>query len=108
MPGFVNSFAPKPTIKNSFTNKYRKEFPMHLQKQIRSSRGLLLVSMLSILSACGTLNKERLTTNICPQPAPLSKNILQAMQPNSTEVLKRADDWSKNSQQLLDSVTPKS
>ena len=64
----------------------------------------LLGLMLSMLVGCSSLNKEPIVINVKPRVEPLSKPILQAMQPNSTELLKKADNWLLNSQQLLDSV----
>ena len=65
----------------------------------------LLVLMLSTLTACGSLKGEQRYTNVKPKAEPLSAEVLQAMQPDSTPLLKKADNWLKNSGQLLDSVT---
>lgn len=70
-------------------------------------KGLLLVMLLSMLLGCGTTKKELTYTNEKLKAQKLSEEVLQAMQPNSTEVLKRADEWLKTSEQLLNSVTQK-
>ena len=66
---------------------------------------LLLLCMLSTLAACASQKPAREFIESKPKVEPLSASVLQAMQPNSTEVLKRADQWYKNSGLLLDSVT---
>ena len=48
------------------------------------------------------------TWEIVKKLAPWILATLQAMQPDSTDLLKRADEWLQNSQQLLDSVTTSS
>ena len=58
-----------------------------------------------LLIGCGTLKNEQVHTNVCPRVPNPSEEILQTMQPDSTEVLKKADSWLENSKQLLDSVT---
>jgi len=71
---------------------------------------ILLIWALSVLltsSACCKAHVEVRYIETRPKPAPLPAEISQAMQPNSTELLKKAEDWSKSSGQLLDSVTDK-
>ncbi|QDH83973.1 hypothetical protein Axy10_067 [Achromobacter phage vB_AxyP_19-32_Axy10] len=65
----------------------------------------LLALLASTLTGCSVANPERAYINVKPKADPLSAEVLQAMQPNSTEVLKKADSWLENSAQLLDSVT---
>lgn len=64
-----------------------------------------LVLLLSTQIGCSNLKGEPEYINVKPKVQPLTENVLQAMQPNSTELLKRADDWLLNSGLLLDSVT---
>lgn len=66
---------------------------------------LLLTSVLLTSSACCKARTELRYTNVKPKLEPLPVEILQAMQPDSTELLKRAEDWYENSGKLLDSVT---
>lgn len=63
------------------------------------------LSVLTLLAACSPLKPEPVYINVKPQLAPLSAEILQAMQPDSTDLLKRAAAWYGNSGKLLDSVT---
>lgn len=65
----------------------------------------LIAFLASSLSGCGTATPERAYINVKPKVEPLSETVLQAMQPNSIDLLKRADDWLLNSGLLLDSVT---
>ena len=67
---------------------------------------LSLLLLLSTLCACASRPKEPLYINIKPKLDPLSAEVSRAMQPNSTELLKRAGAWSESSRQLLDSVKP--
>ena len=69
---------------------------------------LLLSFGVSMMVGCSSLTNEPVITNVSPKVEPLSKPILHAMQPNSTEVLKKAEGWLQSSQQLLDSVTTSS
>jgi len=77
--------------------------------RLPSKRGytkwLLLLCVLSTISGCGALKSEPTYINVKPKLAPLSAEILQLMQPDSTEVSKKAEDWYKSSGSLLDSVT---
>lgn len=59
---------------------------------------------LSMLSGCSSQTPEREFINVKPEVQPLNKSVLQGMQPNSTDLLKRAEDWYENSGKLLDSV----
>ena len=68
----------------------------------------LLVLLLSMSVGCATVPKEPRYINVKPQVAPLSASVSQAIQPNSTSLLKRAELWLKNSGELLDSVTDSS
>lgn len=65
---------------------------------------LLLLSMLSVLSACASQPKGRVATNVLPKPAPLSAEVSRAMQPNSTDLLKKVEAWLASSRQLLDNA----
>jgi hypothetical protein len=47
-------------------------------------------------------------TNVLPKVEPLSEQVLRAMQPDSTALLKKVDRWYESSGQLLDSVIDKS
>lgn len=66
----------------------------------------LLGSLLTV-SACCKAHVEQKYIEIRPKPAPLPAEVLRAMQPNSTELLKKAEDWSTSSGKLLDSATDK-
>lgn len=66
---------------------------------------LLLTSVLFMSSACCKARSELRYTNVKPKLEPLPAEILQAMQPDSTELLKKAEDWYESSGKLLDSVT---
>lgn len=70
-------------------------------------RMLLLLYVLSMVSSCGLVRHEPRYTNVKPQLEPLPANVLQAMQPDSTDLLQRASAWSKNSSELLNSANPK-
>ena len=80
---------------------------MTLLKRTKFIRALLLLSTASMLFGCGTVNSGQHITEPKPHPDPLSAEILQAMQPNSTNLLNRADVWLKSSDQQLNSETPK-
>lgn len=69
---------------------------------------LLLLCSLGLLSACASHRTEPRSTNVCPTLEPLSGQTLRAMQPNSTDLLNRADSWLESSDQLLQSVTDNS
>lgn len=66
---------------------------------------LLLLSLLSTLSACNSPPKELRLTPHSPKPDPISAEVLQAMQPDSTSLLKKAEDWLASSKKLLDGET---
>lgn len=75
---------------------------------LKHATALSLIALLaSSLTGCGSLKGEPTYINVKPKAEPLSETVLHAMQPNSTDLLKRADDWLLNSGQLLDSVTSK-
>ena len=67
---------------------------------------LVLLCVLSTLSACASQPKGGPPTNVSPKADPLSEPVLRAMQPNSTDLLKRVEAWLESSKQLLDSVKP--
>lgn len=69
-----------------------------------SMKCLLLISVLTMSSGCCRVPGEPRYIIVRPSPGPLSSEILQTMQPDSTELLKRAESWSENSRLLLDSV----
>lgn len=77
---------------------------MNSPKKTKTTLWLLLGLSVITSSGCSTLSNEPVVINVKPKVEPLSKPILQAMQPNSTELLSRADGWLQSSQQLLDSV----
>ena len=81
---------------------------MNFPKQISTMPKLLLLLSLITLSACATSNNGQRYTNVKPKVEPLSEEILQTMQADSTPLLKKADLWYENSGKLLDSVTDKS
>jgi uncharacterized lipoprotein YajG len=81
---------------------------MNSLKKKNLMQSLLLSLGVSMMAGCSSLTNEPVITNVSPKVEPLSKPILQAMQPDSTDLLKRADEWLQNSQQLLDSVTTSS
>lgn len=66
---------------------------------------LLPLLLLSVLSACASQTKELQLTPLKPRPDPISAEVLRAMQPNSTDLLKRAEDWLASSKKLLDGET---
>ncbi|MNE91840.1 hypothetical protein D3C80_1895030 [compost metagenome] len=57
-----------------------------------------------MLSGCNSQLPDPTYINVKPEVQPLNKNVLHGMQPNSTELLKRAEDWYESSGKLLDSV----
>ena len=63
--------------------------------------------LLMLLSGCAAPKIEQRYTNVRPKVEPLSAEILQAMQPNSTELLNRGEAWNASTGKLLDSVTSK-
>jgi hypothetical protein len=81
---------------------------VNFPKPISIMQMLSLMFVLSMLSACGAANKGPQFTNVRPKVEPLSEEISQAMQVDSTPLLKKADLWYENSGKLLDSVTDKS
>ncbi len=78
---------------------------MSLLKHKRPMKLLLLSSVLSMIVGCSSVPTEQRYTNVRPKAEPLSVEVLQAMQPDSTRLLKKADLWFENSGTLLDSVT---
>ena len=81
---------------------------MNFPKRILTMQLLLLLLSVSMISACASQNNVQRFTNVKPKVEPLSEEILQTMQADSTPLLKRADLWYENSGKLLDSVTDKS
>lgn len=65
---------------------------------------MLLLSVMCMSSACHRAVVEQRCTGLRPRPEPLPPEILLLMQPSSTELLKKAEDWYRNSGQVLDSV----
>ncbi|QXV75783.1 o-spanin [Escherichia phage AlfredRasser] len=78
--------------------------PFDLIKPKSLMKSLLILLLTSTIVGCSSQKNEPRVINVKPQPEPLNASILQAMQPDSTQVLKKADVWLKNSRQLLDSV----
>ena len=68
----------------------------------------LLLCALMLLAACGAVPTEPQFINVKPKLDPLPAQVSQAIQPNSTDLLKRADLWLENSGQLLNCVTDSS
>lgn len=69
---------------------------------------LCVISSAILLSGCATASDVPPPTNVCPVLEPLSGQTLRASQPNSTDLLNRADSWLVSSDQLLSSVTSSS
>ena len=65
---------------------------------------LLISALLFSVGCCSAKTAQRYTV-ARPKLEPLPAATLQAMQPDSTELLKKAEDWYESSGQLLDSVT---
>lgn len=71
-------------------------------------KAMLLTSLLFVVytsSGCCKAHVAVKPTAVKPKLEPLPAEVLQAMQPNSTELSKRAEDWYSSSGKLLDSVT---
>lgn len=66
---------------------------------------LFPVLVLTLLTGCSSQKAEREFISDRPKALPVNKHVLQGMQPNSTELLKKAELWYENSGKLLDSVT---
>lgn len=66
---------------------------------------LSMAIALITLTGCGSQKVEREFISVKPEVPSLNKNVLHGMQPNSTELLKKAEHWYVNSGKLLDSVT---
>ncbi|QYW01844.1 o-spanin [Stenotrophomonas phage Paxi] len=81
---------------------------MHWLKRIGNMMSKLLPCALITLAGCNSVPNGRPYTNVKPKLEPLSVEVSQAMQANSTPLLKKADLWYENSGLLLDSVTNKS
>lgn len=69
------------------------------------TKRLLPLLLLTTIVGCSSMKPEREFIESSRKAAPLSESVLQAMQPNSIEVLKKADQWYESSGKLLDSVT---
>lgn len=78
---------------------------MSLLRYANSMKWLLPIFVLAMSSACCKAHVEVRYISVKPKLEPLPPETSQAMQPDSTELLKRAESWSENSEQLLDSVT---
>lgn len=72
--------------------------------QTRSLQKIGVLLSLSLLTACGSLKPEPVFINVKPKPAPFNASLSQSMQDDLIEALKKAEQWYKNSGQLLDSV----
>lgn len=77
---------------------------MNLLQKKRNMQQLWLLCLLITLAGCCNQQPVKEYISVKPKAAPLSETTLQAMQPNSTEVLNRAGLWYENSGKLLDSV----
>ena len=66
---------------------------------------IFAVLLLLLLTACAGASRGPIYISDRPKLAPLPPEVLRAMRPNSTDSLKRASEWSRNSRHLLDSVT---
>ena len=78
---------------------------MNWPKLGRNMKWLLVACGLIFSSACCKARIEPRYINVMPKLEPLPAETLQAMQPDSTELLKKAEDWYESSGELLDSVT---
>lgn len=65
----------------------------------------LLLLVVSTIAGCSSLKPEPRYINVKPKADPIPAEILQAIQPNSTDLLKKAEVWYENSGKLLDCVT---
>lgn len=82
--------------------------PMHSRPPHKLTRLSLLLCVPMLFAACSAVTPEPQFINVKPKAAPLSAAVSQAIQPNSTDLLKRADLWLENSEQLLNCVTDSS
>ena len=78
---------------------------LHCRKLVTSTQVLLLLFSVSTMLGCSSLKPEARYINVKPKADPIPAEILQAIRPNSTEVLKKAETWYENSGKLLDCVT---
>lgn len=78
---------------------------MNSLKRIRPTTWLWPLCVLSLLTGCASQPCVPTYIAVKPKVTPLSAELSQAMQPNSTDLLKRAEDWYESSGKLLDSVT---
>ena len=62
---------------------------------------ILITCLVPIITSCSLIKRDSVYTNVVPQQEQLNANLLEAMQPNSTEVLLKADKWLKSSEELL-------
>ncbi|XNM00495.1 o-spanin [Pseudomonas phage Zuri] len=66
---------------------------------------LSMAIALITISACSSQPSEPTYINVKPEVPKLNGTLLQSMQPNSTDLLKRGESWYESSGKLLDSVT---
>ena len=78
---------------------------MLLPKPMRITSLSCLVCVLITIAGCASLKPEPTYIVVKPKAEPLSETTLRAMQPDSTDSLKRASMWSENSRRLLNNVT---
>lgn len=77
---------------------------------LRGLQLLLMAPLASLmLSACSAPPKAAPPDTVqCPRPAKLSATVLQAMRPDSTEILQRVDSWLSRSALSLSTETSES
>ena len=78
---------------------------MPLPKLLRITSLSCLAFALITSVGCASLKPEPTYIVVKPKAEPLSETTLRAMQPDSTDSLKRASMWSENSRHLLNNVT---
>ena len=78
---------------------------MSWQHPLLRFKPLSMAIALITLTGCSSPPPVREFISVKPEVQPLNKSVLQGMQPNSTDLLKRAELWYENSGQLLNNVT---
>ncbi|MNL22299.1 hypothetical protein D3C87_1436400 [compost metagenome] len=78
---------------------------MSWQHPLLRFKPLSMAIALTTMVGCSSQPPVREFISVKPEAQPLNKSVLQSMQPNSTDLLKRAGLWYENSGQLLNSVT---